>query len=537
MKTSKLTLVSVGIALLLLISAPASADDSDPWYEDANGHWSEQYLAVLWEEGVTDGYVGERRIWTGRRWRTESYSLFNPDDPVGRAQYAMMLAKVFRLQPIEDGRLSFADVPADYSEYNGKRAAGYVEAVHRSQLLSLGEGNLFHPTDFITREDAVESLIQSLQLTRFADAMSSSEISQILSGFQDSGDIRGERRPEVALAVKLKIIEGYPDRTLRMRRDMKRSEAATILYRSCLVRADASPNPFSPDGDGIEDVTSFTVIPLKNRSVKRWELLITNFHGDVLRRMGPLSGTGEMREPVMRVWEGRNNADIRLPKGTYYYRARVWDSHSQEFDSVTKPIILEDKRLTGSIRPSKVEPGDLITIEAHTTGRAERVEAATLGTTVSLVRLGSASDAANWESECKVPATAQLGTHNAILTAFYPDGATRQIELEYEVTSEFELSAEVFPNPAYPGQAVNITAHTSKPVDRVHAVLPWNATIGLTSADREYWASTTRVPKEMAEGEYDIRVEAWRNRSVRVVNLRLHVLEDPTRKLKFVLTD
>lgn len=521
----------------MLACTPASAHDGDPWYEDMEHHWAEEYVTVLWQEEVTDGYVGERSVWRRGKRRWVQYSEFRPDDPITKGQYAMMMAKVFRLLPMEQERATFVDVPRDYTEYEGKRAFGYIEAVNQARILVGNRQNRFFPGSLITRGSAVKSLICSLQLEPFATGMSVREIRLILSGFRDEDEIDHELRPYIALAVKLKIIEGYPDRTLGMDREIKRSEAAAILYRSCLVRADASPNPFSPDDDGIDDTTAFRIAPLKNRSAKRWQLVITNYHGDEIRKFRSPREPEGVGDEVTLVWDGKDRADSRLRPGTYYYRASVWDADLQEFSSALMPIVLEEKRLWGSIRPSTVEPGETMTIEAHTIGGAETVEASVQGISISLDVLNSAGGSSDWQKNFQIPYSTEPGLYRANLVATYPDGATRELELTYEVIVDFELSGEVSPNPAPAGHPITVTARTSKPVDRVSVSLPWNTHIPLSYTDQENWSCNTRIPGETRPGQYNIRIEAWKARVTRQLELRLDVIEDPTGGLRFVLTD
>jgi len=73
---------------ILGLSRPARA--GDPWYFDVDGHWSRSYVRVMWEEGVTDGWL----LLDG------TLAMFQPGRAMTRVEYIMLLAKAFRLAPI-----------------------------------------------------------------------------------------------------------------------------------------------------------------------------------------------------------------------------------------------------------------------------------------------------------------------------------------------------------------------------------------------------------------------------------------------------
>lgn len=73
----------------------------------------------------------------------------------------------------------------------------------------------------------------------------------------------------------------------------------------------ASPNPFSPNGDGRDDNT--TISGRFNHGVISWLLGIRNSTGSIVRLF---SGTSA---PVNQVWNGKDDRGSRLPNGIYTY--------------------------------------------------------------------------------------------------------------------------------------------------------------------------------------------------------------------------
>ena len=71
----------------------------------------------------------------------------------------------------------------------------------------------------------------------------------------------------MACAVQLGIIEGYEDGRVKPAQHMTRGEAATVVYRSCLIRFSARKVSFSTDGDGLDDTVTFDFAYLKNRAI------------------------------------------------------------------------------------------------------------------------------------------------------------------------------------------------------------------------------------------------------------------------------
>lgn len=345
------------------------SDDRDPWYEDLDRHWAEEYVRTLWEEGVSDGDVYTVRRRRGRRYVDVVCSKFRPDMDATRAQIAMLLVKAMDLDPVSPREPTFSDVPPGYQAYVDKEAFHYIEAASRAGIMGPLEEGRFYPDRATTREDTIASLMRTLGLEEYARSLPPSEVEEILRRYRDRRNIGREYRPYIAAATKLKIVEGYEDGTVKPRKDVTRAEMATMVYRSCLVRASADPGSFSPDGDGFQDTCAFLITGMRNRNARRWVLEIAGYSGATFKTF-----TGDHLDRRTSVtWDGTGDRGELLGEGTYYYRAAVEDRHGQTFRSVWKPVSLQFRRLHASLSPDVVSWGDVVRVRASTTGEARRV--------------------------------------------------------------------------------------------------------------------------------------------------------------------
>lgn len=345
------------------------SEGRDPWYEDLDRHWAEEYVRTLWEEGISDGDVYTARRRKGGRYVDVVCSKFRPDTDATRAQIAMLLVKAMDLDPVSPREPTFSDVPPGYQAYVDKEAFHYVEAASRAGIMGALEKGRFYPDRETTREDIIASLLRTLGLGEYARSLPASEVEAILRRYRDRRAIGREYRPYIAAATKLRIVEGYEDRTVKPRKDVTRAEMATMVYRSCLVRASADPDSFSPDGDGFQDTCTFFVNGMRNRNARRWVLEIAGYSETAFKTF---SG-GRLDRGTSVSWNGTGNGGELLGEGTYYYRAAVEDRHGQRFASVWKPVSLQFRRLHASLAPSAASWGDTVRVRASTTGGARRV--------------------------------------------------------------------------------------------------------------------------------------------------------------------
>ena len=361
MRSRVLTPAILGLILVTCIaglSSPAQA--GDPWYLDVDHHWSRQYVRVMWEEGVTDGWLMSQG----------TLAMFQPDRAITRAEYAVLLAKAFRQTP-SSLPVPYLDVPVTLTVYETKPAFGLISAAYHQGILTEG-GEFFLPRQHVSREVAVAFLLAGLGLEPYALSLSPSEVAMALFRFTDHYAVSSRFRPLLAAAAQLGIIRGFEDGTLRPHQLMTRAEAVVVVYRSCILLLRVTPAAFSPDGDGLADSTEIFLDVLKNRNAIGWNLAITDRAGLVLRTFNPSPATPAAPPPSV-VWTGTNSAGTLLPPGQYFARGWVQDRNGLIHWSAMQPVQLVDYRVWGHVLPAVVRPGATAGLHVHTSTTATRV--------------------------------------------------------------------------------------------------------------------------------------------------------------------
>ncbi|HHY39462.1 MAG TPA: S-layer homology domain-containing protein [Clostridia bacterium] len=436
-----------------LCLASPDYEERDRWYEDLDRHWARSYVLTLWEENVVNGYKVTRYKGRPGHRRREVHWYFYPDSRMNRAEYAILMVKVFGMPLYYPDEPTFADVEEDFSVYDGRNAYGFIEAAYRAGLVGSRSCRKFGPWDNVTREQAVASLVRGLGLDWYSDRLTRTERDFILSRFRDSSSVSSEYIDEMATAVRFKIIEGYPDGRLKPQNYITRAEGATICYRSCLVKVLAERPTFSPDGDGHQDSVAFYVNGLRNRNIKAWQLEVSDAGDDPVLLAGsgrvkgrPKSSCGPSESPSGMgnigtvVWNGLDVESKPVPPGVYYYRAFVEDRDGQVFQSITGPILLIRHSLDGRIHPKEVTPGGHLTAHASTSGKATRVVVSVASSGSSKIRdvclVSDGPEGAmdnSWHGRLEIPVDFPCGSHLATLTAYFESGATRAITLPFKV--------------------------------------------------------------------------------------------------------
>lgn len=491
--------VALGVIAFLFL-LPGQALARDRWYSDLYGHWAQSYIRVLWEEDVADGTPSE--TWWGRK-----YAEFFPDQGATRGEFAMMASKVFRLEPLAGSEPAFVDVPPGFQLYRGtKEAYSYIQAAWKNGLVFGVTEGAFKPRQVITREQSVAILIRGLGLGAFAQTLSDDDVSRQFSRFWDGRYADPSIRRELAVAIKLQILRGYPDGSLRLRRGLTRAEAATLLYRSCLIIPEANPNPFSPDGDAVDDATSFKLMTLKNRNTKRWELSITDYTGS--HSLKNLAGWDQPPESIP--WDGTDSSGNLLPVGSYFYQARAWDREGNQFSSVLKPITLERRSLTAELFPEVLPPGGELRLAAQTTGTANSVRAAfSSGDWITLVSSYPTTANANvWGGSYRIPPGTPDGVYTATFRAGYTK-ANREVSVNFRVFEPVTITGDVLPNPAKAGQEILVRAYTSPNIRRVTGRMPGGRAIDFRQSQPDRWVATYVLPPDLSEGIYQIDLRGY----------------------------
>ena len=251
-------------------------------------------MHTLWQEEVTDGLL--------LRMVEPCMALYLPDQPVTKAELVVFLSKVFNFEPASPAHPSYPDVPKSYCILRDKPAWGYIEAALQEDIAFNLPGLPFNPDGSLSREEAVEFIVRSLDLKDYADSLLEQEVMSLLNKFFDGNRTSPSHRQSMACAIKLKIIEGYDDGTLKPKSEMLRSHAATVIYRSCTIRARAFPDVFYPDNDGIDEIVKFSMDYLRNRGISTWQFTIEDNQGKAVHRFNTDNAPGY--PPPLLTWDG-----------------------------------------------------------------------------------------------------------------------------------------------------------------------------------------------------------------------------------------
>lgn len=182
-------------------------------YSDLSGnYWARDFIVELTRRGILTGFPD---------------GTFRPNEPVTRAQFAALVAAVFKKSKVRDV-VSLRDVASSYWAYNGIREAyemGFLDAI---------SGNTFSPTQSMTRSQILAAFAKGLNYT----TISSSE--KVLQFYSDATAIPASYRTLIAAATERGIVANYPSvKTCSPNKVATRAEVAALLYQAMVSTGDA----------------------------------------------------------------------------------------------------------------------------------------------------------------------------------------------------------------------------------------------------------------------------------------------------------
>jgi hypothetical protein len=185
-----------------------AATEAGSAFADTSGHWSGKYADFLNAQGVINGTLRD----DGR--------YFYPDTVMTRAEFAVMMTNYLGINA--DG---YKDTPLAYSDADkipgwarNAVAAMYAMGVIKGKFT--GNEVRFEPEAPVTRAEVMTVLGRTLP-----KGLGTADIS-----FKDSSRIPNYASEYVGVLVKMNIVTGYSDRTVRPTGNVRRGEAAKMLY-------------------------------------------------------------------------------------------------------------------------------------------------------------------------------------------------------------------------------------------------------------------------------------------------------------------
>jgi hypothetical protein len=214
MKTLRFWFLSVLIVSLLALPlrAPIYIRASNGGFSDVSeDHWAYEAITWLSQQGILTGYPD---------------GTFRPNDPIKRADTAILLTRVFGTDTIKPPTPSFTDVPTLHYAYP------HIEVIKLTKLMDDTSLNRrFRPDDSLTRIEFVPISVRALGMKFFSEMISERDISDTLNRYIDRSIFPTWSRAYLAICVRAGIMNGFPDRTFRPSSVLRRAEMAHILYQ------------------------------------------------------------------------------------------------------------------------------------------------------------------------------------------------------------------------------------------------------------------------------------------------------------------
>jgi S-layer homology domain len=186
-------------------------------FTDVTGHWAAGYISKLADKGVITGFPDKT---------------FRPNEPVTRAQFAVIVTKAFTPAPIRTA-VVFGDVPTSFWGFD------QITAANRGGFMTGYPGNIFKPEQQIPRVQALVAIANGLQ---FGEGNVS-----ILTKYKDGSAIPAYATGFVAASTQRRVVVNYPDLTmLNPNREATRAEVAAFVYQALVNagKAEAIPSNF-----------------------------------------------------------------------------------------------------------------------------------------------------------------------------------------------------------------------------------------------------------------------------------------------------
>jgi S-layer homology domain len=208
-RTSTAIALGVSFATPALFSGSAIAQRT--FFSDvSNSYWAKPFIERLAKEGVMNGFAD---------------GSFKPDQPVTRAQFAVILRSAFSEDPVRKSKI-FKDVPAKHW------ASAAINKAYTTGFMSGYSDNTFRPDLKITKAQTLVFLANGLQLDV------PSNVNKTLSVYRDANEIADSAQNGVAAATVNKLVVNYPKIAyLNPDDEMTRADVAAVVYQA-LVNQD-----------------------------------------------------------------------------------------------------------------------------------------------------------------------------------------------------------------------------------------------------------------------------------------------------------
>ncbi|GAB1542743.1 hypothetical protein NUACC21_54170 [Scytonema sp. NUACC21] len=201
-------------------SSPAKLVTTSTTFSDLKADsWARPFIQAIAERNIISGFAD---------------GTFRPNQPVERAEFALMIQKAFeqkRIRQLSPG--GFKDVPPN------DRAASAIKEAYETGFMPGYPANLFLPKQQVGKFEAIAALANGLGLT------TSGSTSNILNNYYtDATAIPNYAADAVAAATQANLVVNYPNvKRLKPLEPLTRADAAALLYQALVWQEQLQPLP------------------------------------------------------------------------------------------------------------------------------------------------------------------------------------------------------------------------------------------------------------------------------------------------------
>jgi hypothetical protein len=202
-KLNKTTKVVLLVCLILTVLA-GSAFAAQKMFSDSIGHWAEEIINTLSQEGVVNGYPD---------------GTVQPDATITRAEFCALVERTTSKQADKDSTLDvkFTDIASHWAEKD-------INALVLLDIIMPNDySSEFYPDEPITRYEMLRMLVRSL-----GDDLHAKDC-KCETGFADLSEVSQTQLEYICVAKKYGIVKGFPDGTLKPFFNATRAEAFAML--------------------------------------------------------------------------------------------------------------------------------------------------------------------------------------------------------------------------------------------------------------------------------------------------------------------
>ncbi|WP_025694358.1 cadherin-like beta sandwich domain-containing protein [Paenibacillus durus] len=196
------TIKSLSNSTYAIISHPVE-------FQDTASHWAKSAVNDLGSRMIINGFDNGR---------------YAPDQDITRAEFAAILVRGLGVKLVHGGT-AFPDVKASdwYSDA--------IQTAYAHQFISGFEDGSFHPTDKVTREQAIVMISKAMTLTGLKTKLPAQETNAALAPFKDAANASNWAKESIADCLQSGIVSGRNKMELAPKAPITRAEVAVIIQR------------------------------------------------------------------------------------------------------------------------------------------------------------------------------------------------------------------------------------------------------------------------------------------------------------------